>query len=142
MTRILLKCTACAALLFVSGVARAEVTCPDTLGVQQRAETPAGWTVSYAEQAPRLSGVTIFDGPPANRVRLRYIRRRQTDKEMTLTWDLGESPRNFYLQCGYERTTAQIASPLPPGIRTCQVVFDRGVSYPGGSLAVKRMVCR
>jgi hypothetical protein len=142
MTSIQLKFTACAALLLVSSVARAEVACPDTLGVQQRAEAPAGWTVSYAEQAPRLAGVTIFDGPPANRVSLKYTKRRQTDKELILTWDLGDSPRSFYLQCGYERTTAQIASPLPPGVRTCQVVFDRGVSYPGGSLAIKRMVCR
>jgi hypothetical protein len=142
MTSIQLKCTACAAFLFVSGVARAEMACPDTLSVQQRAEAPAGWTVSYAEQAPRLAGVTIFDGPPANRVSLKYTRRQHADKELILTWLLSDSPRSFYLQCGYERTTAQIASPLPPGVRSCEVVFDRNVSYPGGALAIKRMVCR
>jgi hypothetical protein len=136
------KCMTCAALLYLSGIAHAEFACPDTLSVQQRAEPPAGWSVNYTEQAPRLSGVIIFDGPPANRVSLKYTKRQQTDKEMILTWDLSDSPRSFYLQCSYERTTALIASPLPPGVRTCQVVFDRGVSYPGGGLAIKRMVCR
>ncbi len=142
MSGIHWKCITCTALLLLSGAAKAEFACPDTLGVQQHAEPPAGWNVSYVEQSPRLSGVTIFDGPPANRVNLKYTKRQHTDKEMILTWDLGDSPRSFYLQCAYERTTAQISSPLPPGVRTCQVVFDRGVSYPGGSLAIKRMVCR
>jgi hypothetical protein len=134
-------CVLCLALASTSP-ARAEMTCPDTLGVQQRAETPAGWSVSYVEQAPRLSGVAIFDGQPANRATLKYNWRRQTAKELILRWDLILNPRSYYLQCSYERTTAQISSALPPGVRSCEVVYDRNVSYPGGGLAVKRMVCR
>jgi hypothetical protein len=133
---------AAVALLALVGSAGAEMSCPDTLSVQQRAEPPPGWSVSYAEQAPRLAGVTIFDGQPANRVSLKYNRRRQTAKELILVWDMGDSPRSYYLQCSYERSTAQIATPLPPGVRTCEVVFDRNVTYPGGGLAIKRMVCR
>jgi hypothetical protein len=129
-------------LLGLPAAALAEVTCPDTLSVQQRAEPPTGWVVNYVEQAPRLSGVTIFDGQPANRVSLKYSKRRQSNHELIVTWDLSDSPRSFYLQCSYERTTAQIASPLPPGARVCEVVYDRTVSYPGGALAIKRMVCR
>jgi hypothetical protein len=130
------------ALLALVGTASAEMSCPDTLSVQQRAEPPSGWSVSYVEQAPRLAGVTIFDGQPANRVSLKYNLRRQTAKELILVWDMGDSPRSYYLQCSYERSTAQIATPLPPGVRTCEVVFDRNVTYPGGGLAIKRMVCR
>ena len=51
---------------FTHSQARAETGCPGTLDVQQRAEPPAGWSVSYSEQPPRLSGVTLYDGPPAN----------------------------------------------------------------------------
>jgi hypothetical protein len=140
--RSLAAAVALLTLLALVRTACAEMSCPDTLSVQQRAEPPTGWSVSYAEQAPRLSGVTIFDGQPANRVSLKYNRRRQTAKEMILGWDLADSPRSYYLQCSYERSTAQIATPLPPGIRTCEVAYDRNVTYPGGGLAIKRMVCR
>jgi hypothetical protein len=137
-----LKCMAASALLALPMAGRAEIACPDTLSVNQRAEPPSGWSVIYGEQAPRLSGVTIFDGQPANRVSIKYTRRRQSDKELTLTWDLGSNPRSFYLQCSYERTTAQIATALPPGVRTCEVVYDRTTSYAGGGFPIKRMVCR
>lgn len=122
--------------------APAEVSCPDQLSVEQRAEAPEGWSVAYLEAPPRLTGVTLFDGPPANRVSLKYDRRRRTSKELILIWDLADIPRSHYLQCSYERTTAQISTALPPGSRRCEVVFDRTTSYPGGGLPVKRMVCR
>jgi len=136
------KWMATAALLSLTTAGRAEVHCPDTLSVSQRADPPTGWSVTYAEQAPRLAGVTIYDGQPANRVTIKYTNRKQSAKELILVWDLGDNPRSFYLQCSYERSTAQIASPLPPGVRNCEVVYDRTVSYPGGGFAVKRMVCR
>ena len=94
--------------------ARAEVTCPDQLEVEQRAQAPSGWSVAYSDIGPRLSGITLFDGPPANRVSLKYDRRRQTATELILTWILRDSPRSHYLQCSYERTTAQINTALPP----------------------------
>lgn len=122
--------------------ARGEVSCPDQLGVQQRAEVPSGWSVSYSDTPSRLAGVTLFDGPPSNRVSLKYDRRRQTAKELILSWILRESPRSHYLRCSYERTTAQINTALPPGTRRCDVVFDRTTSYAGGGLPVKRMVCQ
>ena len=128
-------------LVCTTSAARAEVSCPDQLSVQQRAETPSGWSVSYQETAPRLAAVTIFDGPPSNRVTLKYAKRRQTTRELILTWSLPDTPRTYYLQCGYERTSAQISSPLPPGVRECEIVMDRTTSYPGGGLAVKRMNC-
>lgn len=121
---------------------RAELACPDSLEVQQRATAPAGWNASYSEQAPRLDGVTIFDGPPANRASIKYNLRRQTGSELRLRWDLTYSPRSYYLQCHYERTTALISAPLPAGVRGCEVAYDRNVSYPGGGMAVKRTVCR
>src|SRR5882672_9754827 len=109
MNTIGCKWMAAAALLGVTAAGQAEVHCPDTLSVSQRADPPTGWSVIYAEQAPRLSGVTIYDGQPANRVTIKFTNRRQSTKELVLIWDLGDNPRSFYLQCSYERSTAQIA---------------------------------
>jgi len=120
----------------------AETACPSTLEVEQHADPPSGWSVSYSEQPPRLSSVTIYDGMPSNRVSIKYNYRKQNRNELLLRWDLIYSPRSYYLQCSYERTSAQIAMPLPAGVRGCEVVFDRLVSYSGAGMAVKRMVCR
>jgi hypothetical protein len=125
-----------------AGPARGDFSCPDQLEVQQRAAAPAGWTVSYSEVPPRLSGVTLLDGQPSNKAALKYDRRKSTGRELTLIWLLRDSPRSHYVQCSYERTTAQIVAPLPPGTKSCEPVFDRTTSYPSGALPVKRMVCR
>jgi hypothetical protein len=131
-----------AAGLCVPQIGRAEVSCPDQLEVAQQAQAPAGWAVSYAGTAPRLSGTKLFDGPPSNRVSLKHDRRKQTARELILTWRLRESPRSHYLQCSYERTTASLSMPLPPGIHECEVAFDLTSRYPGGAMPVKRTVCR
>jgi len=137
-----LKLWAIGVCLLGSHAARAEWACPDSLEVQQHANPPPGWTASYSDLAPRLSGVSIFDGPPANRASIKYNLRRQSGSEIRLRWDLIYSPRSHYVQCQYERTSALISAPLPAGVRTCDVVYDRNVSYPGGGMAVKRMVCK
>jgi hypothetical protein len=136
------QCAAAGLLSLAYGPCSAEVSCPDQLAVQQRAEPPSGWTVSYGETAPRLSGIALFDGPPSNRASLKFDQRKQSGRELILTWNLKDSPRSHYLQCSYERTTAVIATALPPGVRRCEVVFDRNSGYPGGGHPVKRNLCR
>ena len=128
--------------LCVAQPIRAEVSCPDQIEVAQQAQAPTGWAVSYSSTAPRLSGVKLFDGPPSNRVSLKHDRRKQTGRELILVWRLRQSPRSHYLQCTYERTTASISMPLPPGIHECEVAFDLSSSYGGGAMPVKRTVCR
>lgn len=131
-----------ALLILSASAARAETACPDTLAVRQTAEVPSGWTVTMSEQPPRLASVTLFDGQPANRASLKYTKRQQTGSETRLQWQLPQTPRSIYLQCGYERTAALISMPLPPGTTRCEVVFDRTTSYPSGASVIKRMVCR
>ncbi len=136
--------TFCVTLLavLVATPARAEVTCPDSLAVQQRAEVPAGWTVTLGETPPRLASVTLYDGQPANRHTLKFNKRQQSGSETRVVWILPETPRSIYLQCGYERTAALISMPLPPGSTRCDVVFDRNTTYPSGASVIKRMVCK
>ena len=120
----------------------AETSCPASLSVRQSAEPPAGWTVMMAETPPRLAAVTLFDGQPANHVALKASKRQHSGTESRMTWMLPQTPRSIYLQCGYERTAALIAMPLPPGTSQCDVVFDRTTTYPSGASVIKRMVCK
>jgi hypothetical protein len=131
---------AAAALLALS--VRAEVVCPDALEVQQQAVTPSDdWTAIYTEPPLRLTGVTVYDGPPSQNHKLRPRSTRSTESELRIIWRLPESRRNFHLMCTYERTSASLVTVLPPGVTVCTAVFDRRVSYGRGGQAVKRMVC-
>jgi len=129
-------------VLGIAPAAWAEVSCPDSIQVEQRVEAPDGWSASYNGANPHLAGITLFDGPPANRVKLAHDQARRGKRELVLRWNLRESPRTHYLQCSYDRTSAVLTTALPPGIRQCELVFERGNAIPGGSMPVKRMFCR
>ncbi|HKQ26741.1 MAG TPA: STY0301 family protein [Burkholderiales bacterium] len=130
-----------AAALFAQNV-QAEVMCPDSLDVQQQAVTPSeDWTVTYSEAPLRLTGVTVFDGPPSQNRKVKPYSAISKQGELRISWRLPESRRNFHLMCTYERTTANLVTVLPPGVNGCNVVIDRRVSYGREGNAVKRNVC-
>jgi hypothetical protein len=97
--------------------------------------------VSYTDPPLRLTGVTIYDGPPSQNHRIKPYSVKGTTGELRVSWRLPQSKRNFHLNCTYERTTASLTALLPPGMNGCNAVFDRRVSYGNDTLAVKRMVC-
>ncbi len=131
---------AAAALLALN--ARAEVNCPDSLEVEQKAVTPSGdWTATYTDPPLRLTGVTVYDGPPSQNHKVKPYSTRSEQGDLRIVWRLAESRRNFHLMCTYERTSASLVTVLPPGVTVCTAVFDRRVSYGRHGQAVKRMVC-
>ncbi len=131
-----------AAAAFLALNVRAEIVCPDSLEVQQQAGTPSqDWSVIYTDPPLRLTGVTVFDGPPSQRRKVKPFSTKSTQGELRITWHLPESRRNFHLMCTYERTTASLVTVLPPGVTGCIAVFDRRVSYGRQGYAVKRTVC-
>jgi len=131
-----------ALLLALTVPAQAEVACPDSLVVQQQAVPPSeDWTAIYSDPPLRLTGVTIFNGPPSQNRKVKPFSTRSTQGELRIVWRLPESPRNFHLLCTYERTSANLVTVLPPGVTSCSAVYDRHVSYGRGGYAVKRMVC-
>jgi hypothetical protein len=137
MTRLIIALAA----VFAACAARAEVLCPDSIDVKQEATIAGDWTVSYTEPPLRLTGVTIYDGPPSQNHIVKPYSVKSTKGELRVSWRLPESKRNFHLACSYERTTASLITLLPPGMNGCNAVFDRRVSYGNETLAVKRMVC-
>ena len=136
-----MRLTTTTLLLALALPAQAEVLCPDSLEVRQEAIVAGDWTVSYTEPPLRLTGVTIYDGPPSQKHKVKPFSVKSTKGELRVSWRLPESKRNFHLSCSYERTTASLTALLPPGMNGCNAVFDRRVSYGNAALAVKRMVC-
>ena len=128
-------------LMILALPARAEVLCPDSLDVHQQATVAGDWTVIYSDPPLRLTGVTIYDGPPSQNHPIKPYAVRTVKGEHQVSWRLPASQRNFHLACAYERTTAGLTTVLPPGVNGCNAVFDRRVSYGNQTLAVKRMVC-
>lgn len=132
----------CLILLMTPLGVAAEVVCPDAIEVNQQAAAPsAEWAVSHTEPPLKLVGITVFDGPPSQKRRVKPGTTRLTAGEVQLSWRLPESRRNYHLTCSYERTSATLTAVLPPGVKGCNAVFDRRVSYGVDGLAVKRMVC-
>lgn len=131
-----------AAAAFLALNVHAEVVCPDSLEVQQQAVMPSGnWTATYTDPPLRLTGVTVFNGPPSQNRKVKPFSTRSTQGELRIVWRLPESPRNFHLMCTYERTSANLVTVLPPGVTSCNAIYDRRVSYGREGHAVKRMVC-
>lgn len=137
-----MRLTTTTLLLALALPTQAEVICPDSLEVLQQATAPGeDWSVSYTNPPLRLTGVTIYDGPPSQNHKIKPFSVKSTRGELRVSWRLPESKRNFHLSCSYERTTASLTALLPPGLNGCNAVFDRRVSYGNDALAVKRIVC-
>lgn len=136
-----MRLTTTTVLLALAGPVQAEVLCPDSLDVKQEASIAGDWMVSYTDPPLRLTGVTIYDGPPSQNHKVKPYSVKSTQGELRVSWRLPESKRNYHLACSYERTTASLTTLLPPGMNGCNAVFDRRVSYGNEALAVKRMVC-
>lgn len=137
----MIRLTLAVAIAFAACTAHAEVLCPDSIEVNQQAAIAGDWMVSYTDPPLRLTGVTIYDGPPSQNHKVKPYSVKSTQGELRVSWRLPESKRNYHLACSYERTTASLTALLPPGMNGCNAVFDRRVSYGNETLAVKRMVC-
>jgi hypothetical protein len=144
MKRITLSLIAFACAIAAPGIAGAVATCPLTIAVAQSASAPEpGWTVSYSGYNTALSGVTIFDGPPASQASLLPDNEETTNYRVFQTWKLGSSNNGYWLQCNYANTTAQISQQLPTGARKCEVTYDANVAFGGGGgHVVKSAVCK
>jgi hypothetical protein len=136
-------------IVFVAGVltivanvaANAQVACPPNIKVEQKAVAPSDWSVDYSKKAAALSSATIFDGPPQEQASLKYDDERTTKDEIIQTWALPASDRGYWIECGYTNTAALLRRKLPNDMRTCKVVFEKGVTFGDGGAVAKRAEC-
>ncbi len=144
MKRITLNLIAFACAIAAPHLACAQVACPPTLAVEQKAWAPAAnWTVTYSGYNTAIAGVTIFEGPPAEQASLMPDSEQTTNDAVFQTWKLAKSDRGYWLQCEYANTTAQISQRLPVNVSRCDVAYERNIRFGGdGRRVVKSVNCK
>ena len=121
-----------------------ESLCPATMSVEQRATAvPEGWEATQSGTKPQIAVVTFFDGPPAERASLKYDSEQKEKREWVATWNLRPNSRGYWIQCGYDSTTAVLSRRLPESVTTCRVIYERREWVAASGLpAVRHVSCR
>ena len=102
---------------------QAQVACPATIQVSQRVMTPpAGWSVdATTTQTHKLSGATLYDGPPKEQASL-VPDSRLPDKS---TWLLRPNPRGYYLECRYGEVA--LSRRIANELKQCELVETKEI---------------
>jgi len=98
--------------------------CPQTIQVSPRVmNPPAGWSVDAepVTQTHKLSGATLYDGPPKEQASLVPDAREKG----TSTWLLRPNPRGYYLECRYGEVT--LSRRISNELKQCQLVETKEI---------------
>jgi hypothetical protein len=116
--------------------------CPAAVNVEQRVSAvPEGWETAVASQPHRLAAVTLYDGPPAERASLKFGRDEKQKREWIATWELQPNERGYWIECGYDRTTAVLTRRLAPSVAECTMTYERKRGASGGPV-IKHVGCK
>ena len=124
------------------GVARAPAQCPAAISVRQQAAPVPGWEATYEPGPNHLAVVTFFDGPPAEKASLVFDDEVKAARETRAVWRFPAGGKGIWISCGYEGTTAVLSRRLPVSVRTCTVIYERGVTSAAGLPAISGIECK
>ena len=119
------------------------LSCPATITTRQELTAiPAGWKPMQDDTPHDLAGITLYDGPPADKASLVYDRIDRAKGVETATWTFAaKKERPIWLTCSYAGTAVQLARSLPPQTTKCTVVYDPK-EHIAGLPAVKKINCQ
>jgi hypothetical protein len=131
------------ALVSAFGSAADTVSCPATISARQQLATPVtGWTAMEDDTPHNLSGITFYDGPPAEKASLVYDRITHGKTEQVATWTFAaQKERPIWLACSYAGTSIQLTKTLPATITMCAVTYDPQQTI-GGMPVIKKLSCK
>lgn len=131
-----------------SGVVCAETTylCPETTRLEAAVVAPTGLPEGFAlmtSKAPiRLSGISVFDGPPErNAVLIPAAERGDLRRKETVSlWKFeGAYPEGKYISCDYAQGVLHLHVRVAEGVTQCEAFTAR--RKPHATLTA-RFVCR
>jgi hypothetical protein len=119
------------------------ITCPETISTRQELTAPVpGWTPMQDDTPHSLSGITFYDGPPAEKASLVYDQITPGKSEQIATWRFApQTGRRIWLACSYAGTAIQLTKGLPPNISICSVTYDPQQSIAGLPV-IRKITCR
>jgi len=112
----------------------AEFICPaneSLSAVQGGDELPAGWSLGFRAGPIRLTGASVFDGPPVELASL--VPDHQTGKgaHTRATWKFeGEFPKGKWISCDYGEGLVYLAHKLEDSVIRCTATFDQEPKPP------------
>lgn len=129
------------ALMLAAGTAQAfEFNCPAQLHTEQKATAvEAGWeaVARFVDETPNVfSGIQFYEQHPSKMGSLVPDRSLEQKGKSVNVWKF--DPRqssDMWFACTYTQTVVILARRLPPGIRECKVVYQKGYG------AVENVAC-
>jgi hypothetical protein len=120
-----------------------EVSCPDTIKVDQKAIPPSPeWDVSYSALSHQLEMVTFFSGHPRDNASLVYDKRSKTKSGWVGTWIFPKDADSYWIRCSYTGTRAELFRRLPNSVSVCRVTYDERPHFPSGLPVIRKIECR
>jgi hypothetical protein len=119
------------------------ITCPETINTRQELIAPVpGWTPLLDDTPHSLSGITFYDGPPAEKASLVYDEITHGKSEQIATWRFApQTDRRIWMACSYAGTGIELTKTLPPKVSTCSVAYDSQQSIAGLPV-IRKITCR
>lgn len=126
--------------------ASAELSCPPTVVVSQKAAPPPpGWDVKN-DEAMRIDvlGITFYLGPPSEMASLHPREHNTVGKKYVSTWSLYKkkiSGIELWMECSYTHTNVVLSKRVPDSIKECSVFYDKD-SRVENNYVFDRMECK
>jgi hypothetical protein len=133
---------AVASVAALPGSARADVSCPMKIEVEEKLAAPqSGWTEGQSGLPTELAGISVFDGPPEELAELVPDDGTDAADARTDIWNLPKSDRSYWLICRYSSTTVTLTRQLPASVTRCQAVYEKEIHFAGGDPLVRSTAC-
>ncbi len=141
-----------AGLLFFGGLAQAGELrepavelCPVTLTVAESVTAPPNYEGVASKMSHAFAGVSLFDGPPAERALLAPDAEKAKGARLTARWTFPSTrTRTLSLVCHYADTSATLSRPVPFEIETCSIshLWDERTGIAEHPAVPPSFVCR
>jgi hypothetical protein len=109
----------------------AEPACPASIAVDETLTSGhEGWTVGRTDLLRRLSGITIFEGNPADMASLIGEQHKPGKATVVSTWQFTPGTQ-YWISCAYSGSRIVLSQPIPQSYHACVITYATDVSIDG-----------
>lgn len=115
---------------FIPCIALGEpISCPTLTSVTEKVTSNSPeWELNFNTLQNRVAQITIFDGPPSEKVALKHDGNRSKNGKKTLLWRFylphtAASTHGYWISCAYTHTNATMSKRLPDSVKECAITY-------------------